>query len=77
MTNDQKKLEWTIKELSSSPKFPYKERMIRHYIKEGKLKDQYHGYQKITIPDEEVQNFLKMRKKAKKPALKKSKSKKV
>lgn len=55
----EKKTEYTVKELSESKKFPYRERMIRQLIKDGRLKGKFYGPGKLRVTVESVQEFLK------------------
>lgn len=49
--------EYTVEELVNKKDFPYRERTIRDLIKKGVLKAKYYGYQKMTIPESEIENF--------------------
>lgn len=58
--NKEVEKEYTVKELSQMPNFPYKERMIRDLIKNGTLKAKFYGYQTLKIPQSAVDKFLKL-----------------
>ncbi len=51
--------EWSIQELSRNKSFPYKESMIRTFIKDGRLKAKFYSAHKIRIPQSSIDTFLK------------------
>jgi hypothetical protein len=55
--------EYSIKELSQLEGFPWKERSIREFIKKGLLKAKFYGYERLTVPESAVKEFLKKYKK--------------
>ncbi len=62
----QKKTEWTVKELSDNKAFPYHSRMIREFIKQGRLNVIACDFKTIKIPQSSVDEFMEKYKENKK-----------